>query len=669
MSVNSIGNSILNSMGANRFDVSKMSTTLAEADVASVRSNLERTETSFSNRLTGFDTLEFAFNAFKEQMSGLADIAGSQKRTANSSDPNVISATINGQASSGTYQVQVQSLASSHTLATQAEFPSTSSIVGEGSLSFNVGGAVSTITIDATNNSLTGIQNTVNNANIGINATIINVGTGHKLMFSALNSGAAHTISVSVTNDADANNTDALGLSRLASNNMMETVVASDARLIINGLSVTSSSNNIEGVIAGVTLNLRSSDAGNIKTIDIARDTTNLQTGVKDFVELFNALNSIISDLGAHTVPKDAKEDAVTGFLSGDSTLRTVNSAIREVMMATVPGLTGSVQFLADIGITTQLDGTLGLDETKLNAALATNPEAVGKLFAANAVASDNLVSFKGSTANTVEGSFNLQVSVIASKASITGAAVAGTGITIDNTNNTFKIRVDGAESLNLVLNSGAYTKTALAQEIARVINNDTNISAAGRVSVEYNPANSSFMLVSEKYGSSSKLELISGNFLTSAVAGLGVSAETTGQDVQGFLQNSVGDSFGFVGSGQNVIINSILSGAPRGLEFAVAGGITGDRGTIEFNRGYADKLGHIFTQFLDKDNGLIGSRVSNISDRLAEIDKQKDKVDLRFEALEMKYRLQFGALQAMLSHMDATRESLAASLAIRTER
>lgn len=669
MSVNSIGNSILNSMGANRFDVSKMSTTLAEADVASVRSNLERTETSFSNRLTGFDTLEFAFNAFKEQMSGLADIAGSQKRTANSSDPNVISATINGQASSGTYQVQVQSLASSHTLATQAEFPSTSSIVGEGSLSFNVGGAVSTITIDATNNSLTGIQNTVNNANIGINATIINVGTGHKLMFSALNSGAAHTISVSVTNDADANNTDALGLSRLASNNMMETVVASDARLIINGLSVTSSSNNIEGVIAGVTLNLRSSDAGNIKTIDIARDTTNLQTGVKDFVELFNALSSIISDLGAHTVPKDAKEDAVTGFLSGDSTLRTVNSAIREVMMATVPGLTGSVQFLADIGITTQLDGTLGLDETKLNAALATNPEAVGKLFAANAVASDNLVSFKGSTANTVEGSFNLQVSVIASKASITGAAVAGTGITIDNTNNTFKIRVDGAESLNLVLNSGAYTKTALAQEIARVINNDTNISAAGRVSVEYNPANSSFMLVSEKYGSSSKLELISGNFLTSAVAGLGVSAETTGQDVQGFLQNSVGDSFGFVGSGQNVIINSILSGAPRGLEFAVAGGITGDRGTIEFNRGYADKLGHIFTQFLDKDNGLIGSRVSNISDRLAEIDKQKDKVDLRFEALEMKYRLQFGALQAMLSHMDATRESLAASLAIRTER
>lgn len=669
---NSIGNQILNSMGASSFDVGKTSKILAEADVSSKRENLERSETKYNRTLSGFDTLKFAFNAFKDQVTTLTDIANFQKKSANSSDETVIGTTITGKPNNGIYQVEVQSLATSHTIASKTEFASSTTVVGGGDLVFNVGGAESTIKIDASNNTLTGIQNAVNSAGIGVNASIVNVGTGYKLMFSATNSGAGNAINVSVTGDTDGNDADALGLSRLVTANMDQTVAAQDAVIVVNGLTINSNSNNIKDVIDGVTLNLKSSDTGSVKTIQISEDTEGLEKSVKDFVQLFNALDEIIDELGSYeTLDKDAEEDededSILGHLRGDSALRTVKSGIREAMIDAIPGLTGSIQSLADIGIKSELNGTLSLDSKKLTTALSNNPESVGKLFAASATFTDNFVTFTGSSEDTIEGSYNLTVNTAASKSEIVGAAVSGAGITIDGTNNTFKVKVNGEETLDLTLTAGVYTEENLAKEIARVINNDSNISAdGGKVSVDYDASAKTFTMISEKFGSASKLELVSGNFLTSGISGLGVTAETVGQDVQGFLEKD-GTIYVFSGEGQDVKINSILDGSPKGLEFTIEGGTTGARGSLEFNRGYADRLGILFDQFLDKDSGIIGNRVSNLTDRLEEVEEQKTLVDERYDKLELKYRLQFGALQSILANMKNTRESLAASLAVST--
>ncbi len=658
---NDIGNTILNSLGASRFDVASMSKTLAEADVSAKRANIARSETKFKSELTGFDTLKLAFNSFKTQVATLTDISNFEKKSANSSDGAVIGTTVTGKPSNGLYQIEVQALATAHTLATQTAFSSTNNVVGEGTLNFNVGGATSSITIDATNHSLRGIQDAVNNANIGVNATVVNVGAGYKLMFSATHSGSGNLIDVSTTGDTDGNNTDALGLSRLITANMNETVAAQDSTIVVNGLTIHNSGNNIAGVIQGVTLNLKSADIGKPKTIEITEDTKGLSKGVSDFVQLFNALDSIIKDLGSYEAPKDKK--SVTGKLQGDSTLRTVKSDIRSALIDSIPGLSGSIQSLADIGITTALDGTLKLDQSMLTTALSNNPKAVGKLFAANASASDNLISYTGSTKSTVEGVFNVDVNTVASQALVTGAAIAGTGVTIDGTNNTFKVSIDGNSTLDLVLSSGVYTEDNLAKEMARVINNDSNVATVGgRVAVGYDAVTKTFTMNSEKYGSASKIALSSGNFLTSGVSGFSVTAETSGVDVQGSLEKN-GAFYTFIGTGQNVRINSILDGSPKGLEFKIEGNITGARGTIDFNRGYADRLSNLFDGFLDKKTGLIGNRVTNIDAHLKEISAQTTKVDARYNRLELKYRLQFGSLQTLLAQMDSTGQSLAASL------
>jgi flagellar hook-associated protein 2 len=659
---NDIGVSILNSMGANTFDVNTISKTLAEADVSARRNILENNETKYNSQLTGYDTLGLAFDGFMSQISTLTDIANFQKKTVISSDSSVIDATVTGSPNNGSYQVEVQSLATSHTLASQTEFASTSSVVGEGTLTFNVGGAVTNIAIDATNNTLSGIQQAVNDAGIGVNATVVNVGTGYKLMFSSAQSGAGNTIDVSITGDTDGNDTDAAGLSRLATANMDETVAAQDATVVVNGLTITNSGNTIDGVIEGISLNLKSSDIGSTKTIEIQNDTADLSQAVQDFVDLYNALDEIFNNLGSSETDE---EDETMGSLNGDSVLREVKYQIRNAMIESIPGLTGSVQSLADIGIKSELDGTLSLDTSMLNSAIANNPEAVGKLFSASATATDNQVTYMGSTDETLEGTFNLTVNTAASQAQIAGASIGvGGDITIDGTNNVLKVAVDGNTTLDLQLTQGTYTRADLAKEMARVINNDSTVAGAGaKVAVEYDDATQTYTMTSNKYGSASSLELVSGSFLTSGVSGLGVTAQTTGTDVQGFLENTDGTLYTFVGQGQDVTINSILDGSPKGLELKIEGTTTGARGTVEFNRGYADRLGMLFDDMMDEDTGIIGNRMSNVQDRLDDVEEQKVKVDERYDALELKYRIQFGALQTLLSEMESTRQSLAAML------
>lgn len=663
-----IGASILNSLGANKFDVTTITKTLATASVAAQRANLDSQNTKYTTLQSGFDTLKQALEGFSSQISTLTDFANFQQKTITSSDASVIDATVTGAPANATYQVEVQNLATAQTIATQTAYSSAATAIGQGTLSITANGTTTNLTIDSTNDTLTGIRDAVNAAGIGVTASVINVGTGYKLVFSSANTGTSNQFNISVT-DSDGNNTDTSGLSQLINANMNQTVAAQDATFVLNGLTINSASNNVSGIVDGVTLNLKGSAIGQTKTLQISSDTSKLDQSISDFVDLYNSLDNIFKTLGSYDKPPtDASGNPVqgdqTGALKGDPALREIKNQIKQAMVESIPGLSGAIQSFADIGITSNLDGTLSLDKTMLSNALATSPDAVGKLFAANATTTDNLVTYKGSTTDTVEGTYNLTVNVAAAQASITGGATGGGNITIDNTNNTLQVSVDGTSSSTLTLAAGTYTPNDLATAIAGAINNDSAIKAGGSsVSVQYDSTTQAFTINTDKYGSASTLSLDSGTLLTSGVTGLAVTAQVAGQDVQGSLDQN-GSYYTFVGKGQDVTINSVLAGSPKGLEFNVDGTQTGARGSITFNRGYADKLTKLFSELNDSSTGLIGTRLSNIQDKLDRVKDEQTKVDDRYNKILARYQAQFGALQALLNQMDNTRQSLSSSLA-----
>ena len=150
--------------------------------------------------ISAYQALQAKFLALSVELSKLSDTKTFEPSTVNVSDSSILSATTDGRVSSGSYDVQVLSLARNHQLASQGFSESTLSTFGTGTMSIQVGdGAVRTVTIDSGNNSLIGIKKAINDADLGVSASIINDGSGsnpYRLILTGDNPGAANTISV-----------------------------------------------------------------------------------------------------------------------------------------------------------------------------------------------------------------------------------------------------------------------------------------------------------------------------------------------------------------------------------------------------------------------------------------------------------------------------------------
>ena len=660
-----IGLSLLGSMGANRFDVANMSKVLANADVSAQRINLEEKQKKLDTLRSGYDLLQRALQGFNSQVGSLMSPETFDRRAVSVSDESVMKATATGKPITGSYQIEVQQLASAHTLATAADFASPSDQVGTGTLKIASGGVEHTFTIDSSNNTLEGIRDAVNAADIGVSATIVNTGQGYRLMFAARDTGAANAITITVSGDGDGNDTDSAGLSQLINANMTETAAAQDARIAVNGLVIERETNRFDDVIEGVQLDLRSAAPGVTQTLVVQQDTSDARQAVQDFVDLYNSLQDIFKLLGDYD-NEPTEDEPAKGALKGDSTLRLLKDQVRQ-MIAQSLTTTDTFQSLAEIGITTQLDGKLQLDTARLEEALATDAQAVGKLFGPSITAADPGISYLSHTDKTPEGTWSLYVSQAAEQAEIAGSSLGGTAsdtITLDDTNNTLEISVDGTASNTLTLATGTYTRTELAQRIETAINRDSNIAGAGgKVSVQYDATNSRFVIRSEKYGAASEIDLTGGSLLSSV--GWTSGDKDNGVDVGGQISAN-GKTYTFVGEGQTVQVGDFdfvaQDGLPAGLSFKVEGSQTGDRGTFSFSLGVAERLTNAFQQWMDSE-GILGQRLETLSDRQKAYEDQQKKIDARYEALELRYRLQFGRLQGVLDSMKQTQSYLAAQL------
>jgi len=177
---------------------------------------------------------------------------------------------------------------------------------------------------------------------------------------------------------------------------------ATDASVTVDGITFARSSNTINDIISGVTLNLESLGSG---TLTISTDNTAIALNIQDFVDAFNELIGFIDEQTEFNA-----ETFQTGTLFGNSAVQSLETTLRRIVSGPVTGVSGTFGFLSQIGITTQDDGTLILDEVKLDQALTTDLDSVVSLFTSSGTASDANVTFVGFTDNTVAGTYDVQV-------------------------------------------------------------------------------------------------------------------------------------------------------------------------------------------------------------------------------------------------------------------
>ena len=385
----------ISSSTSTAFDV----TTLVSQLMAVERRPIDTLNTRITNteaKISSFGTLSGLVSSFQSAALGLK--TGLQKLTTTPSDPLALTATPNGSGVPGNYSVNVSQLAQSQSLVATGQTSKTTAI-GNGTattLTFDFGtisggtltsgtysGATFTssgngtasVVIDSTNNTLEGIRDAINAANLGIGATIVNDGSGtpYRLALSSANSGLANSLKISASG-GDGSIDSLLGYDPAGTQNLTQTRTAQNAELSVNGIPITSASNTLTEAIQGASLTLN-----NITTtpanLSVARDTTAINAAVSTFVDAYNALASQLKSRSSF-----ASGGSSAGVLAGDSGLRQMQSQLSDIF--TSPVVTGTLSSLAQVGIAFKNGGQLQFDSTVFNNALTADFEDVVNLVA-----------------------------------------------------------------------------------------------------------------------------------------------------------------------------------------------------------------------------------------------------------------------------------------------
>jgi len=360
------GTGILSSLGlGSGLDVSSIITALVNAQDAGPQASINEQTTEDQNQAAGLTALSTQLSGLQAALSELTSSTTYATYGATLSNTAVGTSTTLPDATPGTYALDVTSLAAAQKRTSAAYAGSTP--VGGGSLTIAVGSKSMNITVGPTD-TLSSIATSINNAtgNPGVSATVVTGVNGSQLVLTSTSTGVANAFSVTAgSNSSDGLNTLATALNTPGSNE------ASDAALTIDGIAVTSASNNVSGALTGVTVNLT---ATGTSQLTVAQDTTPITTAVNDFVSAYNAYASTVSTLDSYdTTTGEA------GVLLGDPTLASMQSQLSSLLGTSVAG--NSIGTLAGLGITRNADGSMTLNAQTLSTALTNNPAAVQSLF------------------------------------------------------------------------------------------------------------------------------------------------------------------------------------------------------------------------------------------------------------------------------------------------
>lgn len=635
---------------------------------------LAKKEAAFQAKLSAFGSIKGALASFKTSLSGLTDANQFLSLKASSSTTEVATATATTGAATGSYSVDISQVAKAQKLVAAGQ-SNTTSAIGDGSTttitidfgtisggSFTAydantktGGSYSgasfasngqgskTITIDSSNNTLTGIRDAINAAEAGVTATIVNDGgtSPYRLVLTSKESGESQSMRISVSGNSDISTL--LSHDPTGTQALQETVTAQNTELMVDGLSVSKPGTVLTDVIDGVTLNVLKAGTS---TVSVSNNTSGISTAVNKFIASYNDLNTTLKQLTAYDT--ETKTGAV---LLGDATVRSIQTQMRNMLNTSLKN-NGNYSTLSSIGISFQANGSLSVDTTKLNKALADSPSSVAGLFSAAGTSSDSLVKYVGAGSNTKAGKYDVDVTQLATQGTLVGNnAVAGLVIA-DGVNDALNVAVDGVTA-SIRLTAKTYASyDELAGEIQSKINGATTISSA-KLGVKVSASVGGVLTItSNSYGSNSKVTA-SGNAASDL---FGTTLTTAGLDAAGTIGGTTA-----TGSGQFLTADS-GSGA-AGLKLQISGGTTGSRGTISFSQGFAFQLDSLMGKMLDGKTGLIANATDSIDRNIDAIEKRRDRLNTRLEEIEARYRKQFAALDSLIAEMNQTSNYLSQQL------
>ena len=364
-------------------DIDTLVSGLVDAERQPIDRRLTEDETRANALLSAFGDIATTLTALNTSVKSLATPSSFQSTNTTSSSSSLVSATSDETAIPGSYVVSVTEIAKAQTLSSKT-YAATTDVVGTGTLSITVGsGTPVSITVDSTNNSLSGIRDAINAASVGATASIVKDGSAYRLLVTS-DTGASNALSLSVSGDGDGTDTgDDTGLSALnyysGENQMTQRQAAQDASFTVNGLPLTSATNTITDIVDGIDLTISQATTTPV-TITVAKNTDAVVAEVESFVALYNSFYS-----SAKALTKYDASTSQAGVLQGDFTAKAILTQMRQSLTSAVT--TSTYSTLSELGIGINAEGLLELNKDTFLTAWNADSEQVSAFFAGSSTA------------------------------------------------------------------------------------------------------------------------------------------------------------------------------------------------------------------------------------------------------------------------------------------
>ncbi|MCU1389655.1 MAG: flagellar hook-associated protein 2 [Ilumatobacteraceae bacterium] len=577
-------------------------------------------------RITALQTRQNAWQAIADKLTALQTASEaltgldslSSLRTVSSSNTGNVTVRATGSGAATTASLEVLGLAAAQSVLASDTFSSATDAVAGRTLSLTNVASGTSQTFTSADGTIGGLAAAVNAAGIGVSARVLQTSPGqYQLALTATSTGTASAFTAGGT-----------GWGTFATQRP-----AADATIVVDGVTLTRSSNVIADAIDGVELSLQSLTTGPI-SISSARDDATITSKVSALVTAMNALGTMVD--AATKIGADASSG---GPLAGDYTARSIMTSVRSAIASSLVTASGKTVTSNTLGVTLAKDGTIVFDATALAAGLASQPDdafaALGRSVASTAPG----VTVSGLLSTATPGPRTISVTTAASQASMIGVPTllpaAGTSvsmqITTPNGTSTVTFNVAGtysqtAGNMNAAMRAAGVVLTAVPQTVGGI---DQGIN-----------------LIATRYGTGQ-------TFTVSGGAALGLSGSSTGGvDAAGTI-----DGTAFAANGQSLASGGlVLTIATTAAQLASLGGTS--TGTIRMNQGLGALISLIGAQ--GATGGSVLASKQTAVDQATELQKRVDAWDTTLASRETAMRAKFTAMQVALDKLNSMSTQLA---------
>lgn len=417
-------------------------------------------------------------------------------------------------------------------------------------------------------------------------------------------------------------------------------------------LTVTSPTDQVSDLIPGVTLQLAGADPTQPVTITVGSNTSGAQQAIQQFVSDYNTL---LQDFGQDDTYNASTGQA--GVLFGDNRASEMQQQIQSAVESAVAGVNPLMSSLSALGITVQENGQLQINQNTLSSVLSGGVPGISmndvkSLFALTGTSTNPGVQFiTGSTATQPSTTpYTVNITQAAQQASVTAANALANQITIDSSNDTLALTVDG-QSASVQLADGTYSQQGLAQMVAASINADSSLNGA-QVAVAVQ--NGALAITSSSYGSSS--EVLLGNGSANAALGFSAGQGDEGKDVAGnFIVNGVTEPATGVGQ---ILTGNSGNANTSGLEVSVtlspAQVGSGTQASLTVTSGIASQLNAILNNLLDPVTGRLATINNGYNQQITGFQQQIATDNSLMQAKQQELETEFVNMEETIAKLQS---------------